>query len=129
VAPAARVLLVDDDALTRRFVGELLRQQGHEVHEARDGEEGLRLAREIQPRLVVLDLVMPIMDGYGVLESLKADEATRRIPVLILSVRSREEDIVKGLKLGAEDFVTKPFNAGELMLRIRKILDRTWWTW
>lgn len=125
-AQAARILVVDDDALTRRFVGGLLRQQGHEVHEAQDGEEGLRLAGELLPRLVVLDLVMPMKDGYEVLEALKADPKTRRIPVLVLSMRSREEDIVKGLRLGAEDFVTKPFNTGELMLRIRKILDRTW---
>ncbi len=125
-AQAARILVVDDDALTRRFVGGLLRGQGHEVHEAQDGEEALRLAGELLPRLVILDLVMPMKDGYEVLEALKADAKTRRIPVVILSMRSREEDIVKGLRLGAEDYVTKPFNTQELLLRVRKILDRTW---
>ena len=125
-AQAARILVVDDDALTRRFVGGLLRQQGHEVHEARDGEEALRITGDLLPRLVVLDLVMPVKDGYEVLEALKADPKTRRIPVLVLSMRSREEDIVKGLRLGAEDYVIKPFNTQELMLRVRKILDRTW---
>lgn len=123
---AARILVADDDTLTRRFVAALLRQQGHEVREAADGEEALRLAFELTPRLVLLDLVMPMKDGYEVLETLKSDANTRRIPVLILSVRSREEDIVKGFKLGAEDYVVKPFNTQELMQRIRKILERTW---
>jgi DNA-binding response OmpR family regulator len=122
----ARILLADDDPLTRRFLGGLLRQQGFEVHEAADGDAALRAVAEMHPRLVVLDLVMPGKDGYEVLETLKADPATRRIPVLILSVRSREEDVVKGLRLGAEDYVTKPFNAQELVLRVRKILERTW---
>jgi DNA-binding response OmpR family regulator len=121
-----RVLVVDDDPLTRRFVGALLRQKGHEVHEAIDGEDALRAVHTLQPRLVILDLVMPMKDGYEVLEALKADPATKRIPVLILSMRSREEDVVKGLNLGAEDYVTKPFNAQELMVRIGKILERTW---
>jgi DNA-binding response OmpR family regulator len=122
----ARVLVVDDDPMTRRFVGGLLRQKGHEVHEAVDGEDALRAVHALQPRLVILDIVMPMKDGYEVLETLKADPATKRIPVLVLSMRSREEDIVKGLKLGAEDYVTKPFNAQELMVRIGKILERTW---
>lgn len=126
MADAARILLADDDALSRRFVGALLRQQGHEVHEATDGEEALRLAFDLAPRLIVLDVVLPVRDGYEVLMALKEDATTRRIPVLLLSVRSREEDIVKGLKLGAEEYVTKPFNTQELLLRVKKILGRTW---
>jgi len=126
VAEPARILLADDDALSRRFVGALLRQQGHEVHEAADGEAALRLAFDLAPRLIVLDVVLPLRDGYEVLAALKEDATTRRIPVLILSVRSREEDIVKGLKLGAEEYVTKPFNTQELLLRVKKILGRTW---
>src|SRR5262245_10708779 len=125
-ANPARVLVADDDPLTRRFVGGLLRQKGHEVHEASDGEEALRAVHEHHPRLVILDIVMPMKDGYEVLEALKANPQTKGIPVLILSVRSREEDIVKGLKLGSEDYVTKPFNAQELMVRVGKILERTW---
>jgi DNA-binding response OmpR family regulator len=122
----ARILLADGDSLTRRFVKSLLQRQGHEVIEAEDGEEALRAAAESAPALLVLELVLPLKDGFEVLETLKADARTRRLPVLILSVRSREEDVVKGLKLGAEDFVTKPFHAQELLLRVRKILERTW---
>ncbi len=121
-----RILVVDDDAMVRRFIGALLKDRGYEVHEAGDGEEAIRLALPLQPRLILLDLVMPLMDGYGVLGGLKGDPATRRIPVMILSMRDREEDIVKGLSLGAEDYMTKPFGARELLARIRKILDRTW---
>lgn len=123
---AARILLADGDALARRFVKSLLQQHGHEVIEAEDGEQALRLAAEGAPALLVLELVLPLKDGSEVLETLKADARTRRLPVLILSVRSREEDVVRGLKLGAEDYVTKPFHAQELLLRVRKILERTW---
>ncbi len=121
-----RILVVDDDAVVRRFVGALLADRGYEVHEAGDGEEAIRLAAPLQPRLILLDLVMPLMDGYAVLGGLKGDPATRKIPVMILSMRDREEDVVKGLDLGAEDYMTKPFGARELLARIRKILDRTW---
>jgi len=111
--------------MARRFVAGLLRQQGHEVEEAADGEAALRSARERRPQLIVLEMVMPGRDGGEVLEALKGDAATRRIPVLVLSVRSREEDIVRGLELGAEDYITKPFHTQELLLRVRKILART----
>ena len=120
----ARVLLVDADAVARRFVAALLRQQNHEVEEAADGETALRAARERRPDLVVLEMVLPGRDGAEILESLKAGAETRRIPVLVLSVRSREEDVVHGLEIGAEDYVTKPFHTQELLLRVRKILAR-----
>lgn len=122
---AARVLLAESDPVARRFVAGLLRQQGHEVDEAADGEAALRAARERRPHLIVLETVLPGRDGGEVLEALKADAATRRIPVLVLSVRSREEDVVRGLEIGAEDYVTKPFHTQELLLRVRKILART----
>jgi DNA-binding response OmpR family regulator len=111
--------------MARRFVGGLLRQQGHEVEEVADGEEALRAARERRPQLIVLEMVLPGRDGGEVLEALKAGPETRRIPVLVLSVRSREEDVVHGLEIGAEDYMTKPFHTQELLLRVRKILART----
>jgi len=121
----ARVLLAEGDPMARRFVAGLLRQQGHEVEEAADGEAALRAARERRPQLIVLEMILPGRDGGEVLEALTADTATRRIPVLVLSVRSREEDIVRGLEIGAEDYITKPFHTQELLLRVRKILART----
>ena len=120
------ILVVDDDKVTRRFVGGLLAKAGYEVHEAEDGEIGLAAASALRPSLILLDLCMPRKDGYEVMEDLKADPITRRIPVVILSMRSREEDVVRGLNLGAEDYVTKPFNSQELLVRVQKILDRTW---
>jgi DNA-binding response OmpR family regulator len=120
----ARILLVDGDAVARRFVAALLRQQGHEVEEAGDGETALRAARERRPDLIILEMVLPGRDGAEILESLKAGTETRRVPILALSVRSREEDVVHGLEIGAEDYVTKPFHAQELLLRVRKILAR-----
>ena len=125
-AASERILVVDDDAVTRRFLGGLLAGSGYEVHEAEDGEAALRAVASVQPRLVLLDLVLPLKDGYEVLGALKRDPATARIPVVILSLRDREEDVVKGLTLGAEDYMIKPFSTRELLLRIRKILDRTW---
>ena len=121
----ASILMVDDDPVSRRFVGALLRGGGYEVHEAEDGEAGLRQAAALRPRLVVLDLVLPYRDGFEVLAALKADPSTRGIPVLILTVKDREEDVVKGLDLGADDYVIKPFGAQELLARIRRILERT----
>jgi DNA-binding response OmpR family regulator len=123
-ADGATILVVDDDAVARRFLAGLLGGRGYEVYEAADGAAALNAAGSLQPRLVLLDLVMPDRDGYEVLESLKADPATRRIPVMILSARAREEDVVKGLELGAEDYLTKPFNTLELLVRVRKILAR-----
>ena len=122
----ARILVVDDDALTRRFVGGLLAHRGYQVHEASDGTAALSAVGLLKPHLILLDLVMPEKDGYEVMETLKADPATRRIPVMILSMRSREEDVVKGLELGAEDYLTKPFNTRELLVRVQKILSRSW---
>jgi len=121
---AGKVLVVDDDAVVRRFIGELLHSHGYDVHLAEDGETALRQIAELRPGLVLLDLVMPYKDGFEVLNALKHDPATREIPVMILSVRDREEDVVKGLNLGADDYMRKPFSTQELLARIRKILDR-----
>jgi len=121
----ARILIVDDDPIIRRFVGTLLAHNGYEVHEAEDGEAGLLMAASLLPRLVVLDLVMPYKDGFEVINGLKDDPSTRRVPILILSVKDREEDVVKALNLGADDYMIKPFSTQELLARIRKILERT----
>ncbi len=119
-----RILIVDDDPVVRRFVGGLLNENGYEVREAEDGEEALRVAGTLAPALILLDLVMPFRDGFEVINGLREDPATRGIPVIVLSVKDREEDVVKALKLGADDYMTKPFSTQELLARIRKLLDR-----
>jgi DNA-binding response OmpR family regulator len=121
---ADTVLVVDDDPLVRRFVGELLHANGYDVLLAEDGEAALRQVEASPPDLVLLDLVMPYKDGFEVLNALKHEPATRDIPVMILSVRDREEDVVKGLNLGAEDYMRKPFSTQELLARVKKILGR-----
>jgi DNA-binding response OmpR family regulator len=120
-----RILFADGDPLVRRFVGALLANNDYDVHLAEDGETALRGAVTLRPRLVILDLVLPGKDGFEVLHALKAEPATSRLPVLILSVKDREEDVVKALNLGAEDYVSRPFSTRELLARIKKILERT----
>jgi two-component system phosphate regulon response regulator PhoB len=121
----ARVLVADDDPIVRQFVASLMEENECDVFTASDGREALDMARSVHPDLLVLDLIMPYRDGYEVLRLLQERDETRGIPVLILSAKSREEDIIRGLESGAEDFVVKPFNALELMTRARKILART----
>jgi DNA-binding response OmpR family regulator len=122
---AARILIADDDPITTRFVSSLLEGEGYEVLVAEDGEHAVQLALQHLPDLIVSDLVMPYRDGYEVLRALRNNERLTAIPVLILSMKDREEDIVRGLEEGADDYVVKPFNARELVVRIRKLLRRT----
>jgi DNA-binding response OmpR family regulator len=121
---ARRILLADDDAVTTRFVSSLLQQSGYEVLTAEDGRQAFQMAVDHHPDLVLADLVMPVQDGYALLRALRAREELSRVPVVILSALDREEDIVRGLEEGADDYVVKPFNARELIVRIRKLLDR-----
>jgi CheY-like chemotaxis protein len=104
---AARVLVVEDDRFLRRACEASLRQRGLDVVVAADGEEGLRLARAARPALVLLDLLMPKMSGLEVLRALKADDATRRIPVLVLSNSSRQQDVDEIMRLGAVGYLVK----------------------
>ncbi len=120
-----RVLVADDDPIVQQFVSSILVENRFDVFTASDGRQALDMVRELRPDLVILDLIMPYRDGYEVLRLLQEKEETRKIPVIILSAKSREEDIIRGLEAGAEDFMIKPFNALELVARARKILART----
>ncbi|MDH4239343.1 MAG: winged helix-turn-helix domain-containing protein, partial [Phycisphaerae bacterium] len=101
-----------------------LREEGYTTVSALNGEDGVNLARSEQPDLIILDIMLPIMDGFEVCRALKSDEATARIPIIILSAKSQETDKVVGLELGADDYVTKPFSPRELIARIRAIMRR-----
>ena len=118
-----QILVVDDDAVTARFIASLLREHGYDVLIAEDGAQALELVDRHELAMVVCDLVMPYRDGYSVLRAIRQNEKFHDLPVLLLSMRDREEDIVKGLEEGADDYVIKPFNARELLARIRKILN------
>ena len=120
---AKTILVAEDDPVTRRFVVSLLEESGYEVLVAEDGESALATALRDQPDLLVSDLVMPYRDGYEVLRAIRADERLKHLPVLILSMRDREDDIVRGFEQGADEYVVKPFNAREFLARVRKLLE------
>jgi two-component system phosphate regulon response regulator PhoB len=119
----ARILVIDDEPDLVDLVVHHLRANGHETVFAGTGRGGIERARE-QPDLIILDLMLPDMDGTEVLRVLKADDRTRAIPVIFLSARTEEVDRVVGFELGAEDYVGKPFSPRELMLRVRALLRR-----
>ena len=120
---AKRILVAEDDPVTRRFVVSLLTERGYEVLVAEDGEHAIATALSAQPDLIVSDLVMPYRDGYEVLRAIRGDERLTKIPVLILSMRDHEEDIVRGFEQGADEYIVKPFNAREFVSRVRKLLE------
>ena len=120
---AKRILVAEDDPVTRRFVVSLLTERGYEVLVAEDGEHAIATATTAQPDLIVSDLVMPYRDGYEVLRAIRTDERLKNIPVLILSMRDHEEDIVRGFEQGADEYIVKPFNAREFVSRVRKLLE------
>lgn len=119
-----RVLIVDDDADIRQLVGHHLTQAGFDVLSAETGKEGLELAFEELPSLIVLDLMLPDLDGNEVCRKVR-EQSSRYIPILMLSARGEEIDRVLGFELGADDYVTKPFSPRELVLRVRSLLRRT----
>ena len=121
---AQTVLVVDDERDIVELVRYNLVQAGFRVVSAADGRQAIDLARRERPDLIVLDLMLPVVPGAEVARALKKDEATRRIPILMLTARGEEVDRVVGFELGADDFVTKPFSVRELVLRARAVLRR-----
>jgi DNA-binding response OmpR family regulator len=117
----ARVLVVDDEDDIRGLLRQLLERAGHDVREAGDGREGLRLLHDWRPELVVLDVNMPVLDGWAMLERIRE---LSDVPVLMLTARGMELDKVRGLKAGADDYVTKPFGRQELLARVEALLRR-----
>ena len=123
-APAERVLVVDDEPDIVALVAYHLAKSGYRVATAANGRDALDVVRRERPALVVLDLMLPDLSGYDVLEQLRADEATRHVAVLMLTARREEPDRIRGLSLGADDYLTKPFSPQELVLRVGAILRR-----
>ena len=121
-----RVLIVEDERDIRELLRFHLAQEGFEVIEAADGECGLDLARRERPALVVLDLMLPGMDGLEVCRALRARDDTAQIPILILTARTTEADKVLGLEMGADDYVIKPFSPREMLARVRALLRRAY---
>ncbi len=120
-----KILVVDDEPDALEVLGFKLREAGYTPLFAKDGHRALTAARDEKPDLIVLDLMLPEVDGLEVCKILRRDTATAAIPVIMLTARATEMDRVLGLELGADDYVTKPFSPRELVIRIRKLLART----
>ena len=116
-------MLAEDDAITARFLITLLESDGYRVRWADDGRKAIAEARRERPDLLLTDLVMPYRDGYQVIREIRDDDRLRHLPIILMSLKDREEDIVRGLNEGADDYVVKPFRARELLTRIRKRID------
>jgi two-component system phosphate regulon response regulator PhoB len=124
MASAEHILVVDDEPDIVALVAYHLARAGYRVTTASSGTEALTLAQRDRPALIVLDLMLPGISGYEVLERLRAGERTRYIAVLMLTARREEQDRIRGLTLGADDYLTKPFSPHELVLRVGAILRR-----
>jgi DNA-binding response OmpR family regulator len=120
----AHILLVEDEADIVRLISIRLERLGHTINSADNGVAALDMAREIMPDLILLDVMLPVLNGFQVLQRLKADSATAAIPVLMLTARGHESDIVAGLEGGADDYLIKPFSFPELIARVSTALAR-----
>jgi DNA-binding response OmpR family regulator len=119
-----KILVVDDEPEQVELVEFNLKGAGYSVSIANDGAEGLSKARRIHPNLIILDVMMPEIDGLEVCKLLRRDPATSTVPIIMLTAKASEVDRVLGLELGADDYVVKPFSPRELVLRVKKILER-----
>src|ERR1700676_3434504 len=119
-----RILIIEDERALTKVLAYNLQREGYEVTVAHDGVEGLRRAQDNPPDLVILDLMLPGMDGLDVCRELRAGEATRPIPILMLTAKAEETDQVVGFSLGADDYVTKPFSVKVLLQRIKALHRR-----
>jgi sigma-B regulation protein RsbU (phosphoserine phosphatase) len=117
-----KILIVDDSEDLRKLLSLMLVKTGHEVAEAADGDDALKKAHEYKPDLILLDIVMPLLDGYEVCKNLKNDEHTTHIPIIFLSGKTDAADKIKGLEIGGIDYITKPFNKGEVVARVQNQL-------
>ncbi|MFN8518066.1 MAG: response regulator transcription factor [Chloroflexota bacterium] len=124
-APAT-ILVVDDDAKIRRLVRTYLERDGHRVVEAADGPAAVRALRDERPAVVVLDLMLPGIDGLSIIRDLRAavTHPAERPPILVVSARGLTSDRIEGLSVGADDYLAKPFSPAELALRVRRLLER-----
>lgn len=117
----ATVLVIDDDKLTAGMITDQLNEEGHTVHIAHDGREGLRQMYSHQPDLIILDVLMPEMDGWTTCRRIRE---VSNVPIIMLTARDRPQDIIRGLDEGADEYVTKPFEMSVLLARVRAVLRR-----
>jgi DNA-binding response OmpR family regulator len=118
------ILAADDDEDILELIAFRLERSGYTVLQARNGEEALRLALDRQPDLAVLDVMMPKIDGFELTRRLRADAATSRIPIILLTAKTQDSDVEQGFEAGADDYIRKPFSPQELRARVQAILGR-----
>jgi DNA-binding response OmpR family regulator len=123
--PPATVLVVDDDPVILKLLEVNFEMEGFQVVRAADGAEGLERAREVLPDIVVLDVMMPRMTGYEVAKALREDGDTAHIPIIFVTARAQSSDVERGMELGVEDYVTKPFDPLDLIDRVNNLLARS----
>ncbi len=121
---AKKILVVEDDEDIMELIYFNLKKEGYSVAKAFTGEEALKNARSVSPDIVILDIMLPEIDGLEVCRRLKSDAKMRKIPVIMVTAKGEESDVVAGLELGAEDYVVKPFRPKELVARVRAVLRR-----
>jgi len=119
------ILIVDDEEDILELVQYNLKREGYQVSSLNSGEEAIRNVKEKKPDLILLDLMLPGIDGYEICKLLKRDESTQHIPIIMLTAKGEESDIVTGLELGADDYITKPFSPKVLVARLRTVLRRS----
>jgi len=117
-----RILIADDEPNILISLEYLMKREGYEVHVARDGQEALDLLQRMRPRLVLLDVMMPHKNGFEVCQALRADESLKDTLVLMLTAKGRDTDIAKGMGVGADAYMTKPFSTKELVVKVREML-------
>lgn len=124
---ATKILIVEDDKFLRELMVKKLNNEGFKVIEAQDGNEALKLVGESKPHLVLLDLILPGIDGFAVLEKMRATAENAKTPVIVLSNLGQKEEIEKGFKLGADDYLIKAhFTPGEIIEKIKKVLGSSY---
>ena len=116
------ILVAEDEPQTAQLIEFKLKQQGYNVTIVSNGEQALKMVDVSRPSLVILDGMMPVMDGFEVLRRLRADGNKQDLPVIMLTAKSREKDVVTGLELGASDYIVKPFSPAELVARVKKVV-------
>lgn len=119
-----RILLIEDQPQMRRNIATILEMEGYEVHLAENGARGLATANKIQPDLILCDVMMPELDGYGVLHALRENKETATIPFVFLTAKGEKTDLRAGMNLGADDYLTKPVSREELLVALKARLER-----
>ena len=119
-----KILLIEDDQIVRENTAEILQLANYEVLTAEDGKRGLEKATVFKPDLIICDILMPELDGYGVMQIAQRNKDLQRIPIIFMSAKTKHEDIRKGMDLGASDYITKPFEESELLSAVASRLKR-----